>query len=296
MSRRARGLLLAVAVLPLGVAGEIGTAKLPPPPLAPPLPSYSFPANETLTYSVDWRVFPAGTTTLHLEQQGDQERVTATADTVGAINLIYRVSDRYESQFNRATGCSEGFSKQIQEGHRQVDTDLKFDYASGKAILTERNLVKKTSKHDEAPLAPCVTDLLSAIFYPASQRLTPGTSFAVPVGDALHTVPVTMKVEARETVQTPLGTYQAIRVQPTAASGTVKARGNIWIWYTDDARHIPVQMRARLFWGTITFRLISMSEKPGSGGAGPPVPKTAGGDANGSGSVPASGAAAGADR
>ena len=29
----------------------------------------------------------------------------------------------------------------------------------------------------------------------------------------------------------------------------VKNRGNIWIWYTDDARHMPVQIRARLFWG-----------------------------------------------
>jgi hypothetical protein len=77
----------------------------------------------------------------------------------------------------------------------------------------------------------------------------------------MHTVVVTMKVEARETIKTPLGTWQTIRVQPMAAAGTVKARGNIWIWYTDDERHIPVQMRARLFWGTITFRLTSMEQK-----------------------------------
>ena len=210
---------------------------------------------------MDWRVFPAGTTVLHLQQDGDQERVTATADTLGAINLIYRVSDRYESSFNRLTGCSAGFSKQIQEGRRQVNTDLKFDYAQGKALLNERNVVKGTSKHEEASVGPCVTDLLSAIFYPASQTLTPGQSFRVPLGDSIHTVAVTMKVEARETVRTPLGTYQTVRVQPTADAGVVKARGNIWIWYTDDERHIPVQMRARLFWGTITFRLTAMDQK-----------------------------------
>jgi hypothetical protein len=50
-------------------------------------------------------------------------------------------------------------------------------------------------------------------------------------------------------------------VQPTAAAGVVKNRGNIWIWYTDDERHLPVQMRARLFWGTITFRLIGNDNK-----------------------------------
>lgn len=259
-SRWLRRLAWSCTVLPAALLLAQSAPPIPP-PLTPPNPGYSFPARETLTYAVDWRVFPAGTTTLHLEQQGNEERVTASADSIGAINLIYRVSDRYESSFNRTTGCSAGFSKQIQEGRRQVDTDLKFDYAQGKALLNEKNLVKGTSKHQEAPVAPCVTDLLSAIFYPASQTLTPGQSFQVPLGDSLHTVTVTMKVEARETVRTPLGTYQTIRVQPTAAAGVVKARGNIWIWYTDDARHIPVQMRARLFWGTITFQLTSLAQK-----------------------------------
>ncbi|HTV82596.1 MAG TPA: DUF3108 domain-containing protein [Acidobacteriaceae bacterium] len=251
---------MSLAAALLAVA-QIPSARLPAPPLPPPLPSYSFPARQTLTYTVDWRVFPAGTTTLHLEQRGGIEKVTATADTLGAINLIYRVSDKYESSFNRVTGCSYGFSKQIQEGRRRVDTDLTFNYAQGTRLLIDRNLVRNTSKQQTAPVGPCVTDLLSAIFYPASQSLIPGTSFQVPLGDSLHTVVVSMKVEAKEVVETPLGTYQTIRVQPAASSGVVKARGNIWIWYTDDARHIPVQMRARLFWGTITFRLTAMSDQ-----------------------------------
>jgi len=261
---RRRGLRLpGLLIVGLGLATLVGGAQTPPPalPMIPPQPGFSYPAHLTLNYAVDWRVFPAGTSSFHLEQQGDEERVTASGETLGAINLIYRVVDRFQSSFNRRTGCSAGFAKQLQEGHRQVSTDLKFDYAQGKAILNEKNLVKGTSKHQEMPVGPCVTDLLSGIFYPASQNLSPGQSFRVPVADAMHTVIVTMKVEARETVKTPLGTYSTIRVQPMAEAGTVKARGNIWIWYTDDARHIPVQMRARLFWGTITFRLTSMEPK-----------------------------------
>lgn len=261
---RARRVMRTARVLMAGaVALASVPAQTPPPsvPLLPPQAAYSYPAHLTLNYAVDWRVFPAGTSSFHLDQQGDEERVTASGETLGAINLIYRVVDRFQSSFNRRTGCSAGFAKQLQEGHRQVNTDLRFDYAQNKAVLNEKNLVKGTSKHQETPVGPCVTDLLSGIFYPASQNLTPGQSFQVPVADAMHTVIVTMKVEARETVKTPLGTYPAIRVQPMAQAGTVKARGNIWVWYTDDARHIPVQMRARLFWGTITFRLTSMEPK-----------------------------------
>lgn len=245
-------------MLPMAAEAQAAPTAVP---LIPPESGYSYPARLTLNYAVDWRVFPAGTSSFHLEQQGDEERVTASGETLGAINLIYRVVDRFQSSFNRRTGCSAGFSKQLQEGHRQVSTELVFDYAQNKAVLNEKNLVKGTSKHQETPVGPCVTDLLSGIFYPASQNLTPGQSFRVPVADAMHTVIVTMKVEARETVKTPLGAYQTIRVQPMAQAGTVKARGNIWVWYTDDARHIPVQMRARLFWGTITFRLTSMEPR-----------------------------------
>ena len=78
-----------------------------------------------------------------------------------------------------------------------------------------------------------------------------GHNFVLPVVDAQHTVPVTMKVEGREEIKTTLGTFKTIRVQPTADAGVVKNRGNIWIWYTDDDRHLPVQMRARLFWGPL---------------------------------------------
>ncbi len=95
-----------------------------------------------------------------------------------------------------------------------------------------------------------MTDLMSAIFYGGSQPLQPGGSFHMPVADAMRVVDVTMKAEAREQVVTPAGTFQTIRVQPMADAGVVKNRGNIWIWYTDDDHRMPVQMRARLFWGT----------------------------------------------
>jgi Protein of unknown function (DUF3108) len=229
------------------------------PPLLPPAANFSFPAKETLTYAVDWRVFPAGTATFHLEQVGNMQHVIATGESIGAVNLLFRVSDRFESYFNRTTGCSSSFAKQLQEGRRQLTSTLRF--AEGKQVLEEKNLVTGTSKLQQAPIPPCVTDLMSAIFYGGSQPLQPGASFHMPVADAMRVVDVTMKAEAREQIVTLAGTFQTIRVQPIADAGVVKNRGNIWIWYTDDDRRIPVQMRARLFWGTITMRLVSTSLK-----------------------------------
>ncbi len=232
-----------------------------PAPLPPPRAGFSFPQKQTLSYSVDWRVFPAGTAVVRFEAAGDTEHITANADTSGAINLLFHVSDHFQSVFDRNTGCSAEFDKQTVEGRRQVNSTLKLDYTQLKSILDEKNVTKGQTKHLETPIPGCLTDLLSGLFYSSSQPMEVGKSFVIPVVDALHTVPVTMKVEGREEIKTPIGTFKTIRVQPTADAGVVKNRGNIWIWYSDDDRHLPVQMRARLFWGTITFRLSANENK-----------------------------------
>ena len=120
-------------------------AKPPAPPvviptLQPPAAGYEFPQHETLTFSVDWRVFTGGLAVFHLVRDGDQLRITATGDTVGAVNMLFPVVDRFQSSMNTATGCSGGFSKQTQEGRRKMTDDLTFDYRAGKQTLVEKNL------------------------------------------------------------------------------------------------------------------------------------------------------------
>jgi hypothetical protein len=258
---RFRTSFCALALATLAVAQQTSPPPVQLPPLAPPRPGFSFPDKQTLTYTVDWRVFSAGTAVLHFEAAGDRERLTASADTIGAINLLFHASDHFQSIFDRTKGCTYEFDKQTVEGRRQINSTLKIDYAQNKSILDEKNMVTGQSKHVESPIPGCMTDLLTGVFYASSQPMEIGHNFVLPIVDAMHNVPVTMKIEAREVVKTPLGTFKTIRVQPTSDAGVVKNRGNIWIWYTDDDHHLPVQMRARLFWGTITFRLVGNESK-----------------------------------
>lgn len=264
-------LLLAVSFLPAAFAQKEGVPPAQAPPVATPMPGYSFPQHQTLTFTVDWRVFTAGRAVFQLDAQPGLMKVQATADTVGATNMIYQVVDRFQSSFNPQTGCSAGFSKQTQEGRRKISSDLLFTpgasapspatSALGTQALTERNLIKNTTKQQQGQIPACVIDSLSGIFYVGSQNLVVGQDFRMPLADAMRTVSVLLKVEAREEVKTPAGTFSAIRVQPTADAGVVKNRGTITIWYSDDARHIPVQIRAKLLWGTITFHLQSIESR-----------------------------------
>ena len=109
-------------------------------PCFPPAANFSFPAKQTLTYAVDWRVFPAGTATFHLEQVGNMQHVIATGESIGAVNLLFRVNDRFESYFNRTTGCSVQLC-QAAPGGQTAGHQHPAISCEGKQVLEEKNLV-----------------------------------------------------------------------------------------------------------------------------------------------------------
>jgi Protein of unknown function (DUF3108) len=230
------------------------------PPLSKPEGSFHPQTGQTLVYGAEWRVFNAGTATLRLEQAGQDERVSGAADATGAVALLYHVRDRYQSAFDASTFCSKNITKNIEEGLRKVDTNIVFDYRRGKAVLDQKNIKKNESKHTENDIPACVTDILSAFYYVGSLPLEPGKTFSFPLNDGGKTVTVDVHAEAKEQVKTPAGTFNTVRVQPDVPSGVLKGKGKIWIWYAEDLR-MPVRLRGKLFWGTVTFTLQRIEKK-----------------------------------
>jgi len=231
------------------------------PSIAQPRAEYQFPVGQTYVYGGEWRIFNAGTATLRVEKAGQENRIVATANAAGTVALLYHVQDRLESFFDPSNFCSHNTSRHLEEGFRRVETNITFDYQHGKAILDHKNIKKKESKHEEHEIPACVTDMLSSVFYVASLPLLQGKTYNFPINDGGPTLTVMVHVEARETLKTPAGTFNAIRVQPETSSSALRDKGKIWIWYSDDAARVPVQMRARLSWGTLTFSLLRIEKK-----------------------------------
>jgi hypothetical protein len=228
----------------------------------PPLPAYQFPNGLTLVYQAEWRLWTAGTARFTLEDAGqNMQRITGTAESSGFVSALYPVHDRFQSVFDRRSFCSQSINKHAEEGFHKRETLINFNFSRKKAILDETNLKNSQVKHVEFDIPNCVTDVLSGMFYAAAQRLNVGDTYLFPLNDGNNTLDVTVHVEAKEQVKVPTGTYSTIRIAPQASAGVMKDRGRVWIWYTDDARHLPVQMRARMLWGTLTFKLIATEQK-----------------------------------
>lgn len=254
--------MLTLALIAALLAMPFGSSRAQSPPVAsigpvshivPPPPTYTFP-DETWVYNAEWRIWNAGTVTLGISRVGAEQRVSGTVESSGVISALYPVHDRFQSVFDPKTFCSLSLHKHSEEGLHKRDTLINYMYPRGKSVLNETNLKNNETKHVENDIPGCVTDVISGIIYLGTLPLLPDGNYTFPVNDGGKTINVTAKVEGRETITVPAGTFKTIRVSPESGDN-FKLKGKIWIWYTDDERRIPVQMRGKMFWGPIDFKL-----------------------------------------
>ena len=137
-----RTLLCALAVASLLHAQLTPPASAALPPLPPPRPGFSFEQNQTLTYTVDWRVFSAGTAVIHFEAVGDREETDChRRTTIGGINgLLFHASDPFQGHLRSPR---QGLHVWVRQADRskaaaKINSTLKMDYAQSKSILDEK--------------------------------------------------------------------------------------------------------------------------------------------------------------
>ena len=232
------------------------TATIGPAPVQidRPRPNYPFPDGRSYVYSAEWHLITAGTGVVRMDAAGNERKVTASAESSGAVNVIFPVHDLFESHFDPRTFCSLSIFKHSEEGAHKRETSIHFDYAHKKSTLDEKNLKTGETKHVENDLAGCATDVITGFYYLQSLPLQLGARYEFPISDGKTTI-VHAVVEKREQIKVPAGTFPAVLVTAEATSGPLQSKGKVWVWYSEDSSHTPVQMRVKLGWGTLLFRL-----------------------------------------
>ncbi|MGH9642621.1 MAG: DUF3108 domain-containing protein [Terriglobales bacterium] len=235
-------------------AAPTATIGQTPKEITPPPPNYPFPDGQGYVFSAEWHLITAGTAVVKMETAGSERRVVATAESQGAVNVIFPVHDRFDAHFDPRTFCSLSIFKHSEEGSHKRETSIHFDYPRKKSLLDEKSLKTGEAKHVENDLPGCATDVITGFYYLQSLPLQSGSVYEFPISDGKTTI-VRASVDKREQIKVPAGTFRTVLVTAEATSGPLKSKGKVWVWYSDDAYHTPVQMRAKLGWGTLLFRL-----------------------------------------
>jgi len=246
--------LLIAAALPAQKAPTVATIGPATAQIAPPRPNYPFPDGRSYVYSAEWHLITAGTGVVRMDSAGSDRKVTATAESSGAVNVIFPVHDRFESHFDPRTFCSLSIFKHSEEGSHKRETSIHFDYTGRKSTLDEKNLKTGETKHVDNDLAGCATDVITGFYYLQSLPLQLGEKYEFPISDGKTTM-IRATVEKREQIRVPAGSYPSVLVTAEATSGPLQSKGKVWVWYSEDPVHTPVQMRVKLGWGTLLFRL-----------------------------------------
>jgi hypothetical protein len=180
------------------------------------------------------------------------------------FNLHFR--ERIESIVEPSSFVVQRTSRIDEQGKRQRTSEAVYD--SGKVIWIERD-----SKNPSRPPRTAsssftgqVHDLLSAIYYLRTQPLEIGKTFAITVSDSGRVFQVPVRVVEKKHMKTVLGRVEALRVDPDlyGPNGLIGGKGEFSIWFTNDARRIPVSAHVKTDYGTFDITLRKITQNPTS--------------------------------
>ncbi len=208
---------------------------------------------EKLTFQLKYGLINAGTSTM--EVQGVETmhghttyRLYSRTRSNNFIDTFYKVRDSITSWIDTSSLATVQFKKSLNEGKYQKDYRVWFDYEDMRAISSD------TTFSIEAQMQ----DVLSLFYYIRSFDLSVGDTIRMSNFDNDKISPFWIAVEKEEQVKVPAGTYDCLVVEPFVESDFLfKYEGKLRIWFTKDARNLPVLMKSKARFGSMILRLTS---------------------------------------
>ena len=229
------------------VASEIKRAKVP------------FGQGERLEYDVKFGAIRVGNA--HMEVVGlDNLRSRPAwhiAFWVQGGNFLYRVNDVYESWIDAETLSSLRFVQELEEGGKEVTRRFE--------IYPERAVFVQTSKkplQDEKSVNQPLDDG-SFLYFIRTIPLEVGQTYDFDRYFRPDRNPVRIRVLRKERIRVPAGTFDAIVVQPVIKTkGIFSENGHAEVWLSDDDKHIMLQLKSKLSFGSLNLYLKSYIPSP----------------------------------
>jgi hypothetical protein len=218
-----------------------------------------FAVGETATYDVKFGAVRVGTATTKVEGIENIRGIPAwhTVFTIKGGTFFYHVNDVFESWIDRDNFASLRFYQTQQEGSN--DREKRYEIYPDKAMYVEMD--KQPPR--EHPGVKDPLDDGSFLFFIRTVPLEVGRVYESNRYFRPERNPVRVRVLRKESIEVPAGKFDCIVVQPVIKTkGIFSENGQAEVWLTDDARHVVVQLKSKLSFGSINLYLKSY--KPGA--------------------------------
>lgn len=211
------------------------------------------PPDERLVLGVEWRLIRGGIVTI----ENWPFQTSIHLESAGIVSTLMHIHDDYSVHYEDSL-CATSSEMETMEGKRHHQLEVNYDRGRNHASFVERDLdTNKILKEDGTEIPNCVADVAGAFAKLRTMNLGVGQSTHIPVSDGRKSAAVKVTAQERENIKTPLGVFKAVRYEADLMNGVVYTRkGQVWLWLTDDARKLPVQIRLRTAFPISTVTLI----------------------------------------
>ena len=256
-SRIFKGLVRAALLLLVSIQGAALAQQKEPSELP-------FARGEQLLYKAEFnrgllRGIDVGELRFSAQLAGDNN-VNMVGDAVSK-GLLIRLTGTHYQMHVESVADAHPFSvlrtkSSYKDKRTTINSEATFDTEAGKAVWTESEQNQKPNATTLAINAP-VHDVLTLIYFVRTQNLRPGQTFEVMMVDAGRSYRCVVNVVPGKKMSTAVGRVNTVRVEPAIFDGnrSVRPRGTLIIWMTDDARHIPVKAQVKAPIGNVDINL-----------------------------------------
>lgn len=242
------GLALATGLASVAAGGATATRQEALPDSLLPAP---FAPGERMEYDVKFGIFRVGRASMEMVRI-DTVRGEPVYHVIFAVRgsaIFYSLSDTLQSWFSVRDLTSRRFIQDTEENgsvrlnRYEIHPDLGY-YVQNRT---------DTNATTAQPL-----DDASFFYFARTLPLEIGRTYEFRRYFKPDRNPVALRVLRRDTVDTPYGRFAAVAVQPTFRSrGLFSQGGQAVVWLSDDEFRIPVAVRTRLKFGSLSLTLRS---------------------------------------
>jgi len=173
----------------------------------------------------------------------------------------FRFHQRVESTIDPASFAVIQTTRLDEQNERQRTSEAVFDKQAGKVVWTERNpkQPQRATRVVASNFDGTLQDIVSIFYFLRTQQLTTNLKFEIPLSDSGRIFSVPIAVAETKKLKTVLGEAMTVRIDVDVfgEGRLLPGDGNLSIWFTNDARRIPVQAHITSSMGTIDVKLKS---------------------------------------
>jgi len=212
---------------------------------------------ERMLFSVGWEFINAGTADMRIKNTTNGYRIITSSKSYRVFDLFHKVRDTITSEGVCRSGNMQStlFDVVQNEGRYHSKKQIRFLWEKGTVTHTQNG------KTDSYNVPAGHLNAIDAFFAVRKMNLSPGIMVRVPLFDSRKQYMLEVSVLKTQRLMAPWGkSVECLVIEPKLKTkGIFSSKGKVKVWLTNDARHIPLKMVAKIKFGHIVARLRQYS-------------------------------------